>query len=110
MLDSYRQVCGENEIIDYTNFDYENLKFLYFNDTFIAGKEENSNDNFNNIVNTTEVSPVTPVVTTASYQITNAYENDNILTFEIKYNGQLDVYKYIFEKVNDNYYFNKIVK
>lgn len=95
LLSAYQNVCGENEVIEYTNFDYENLKFLYFNNTFIAGKETNEN-----MTNT----PVT------NYQLLNAYEKDDVLTFEVKFEGQETIYKYSFTKVSGIYYFDKIVK
>lgn len=103
LLNSYRNICGDNEVIDYTNFDYGSLKFLYFNNNFIAGKEENTN----NVSNSIEV---IPTITEINYQIINAYEKNNILTFEVKFEGQESVYKYSFEEEAGIYYFYEIVK
>lgn len=92
LLEAYQKVCGNNASLEYTVFEYENLKFLYFSDTYI-----------------TESSSLIPSAK-ASYKITNAYETGNKLTFEVVYDGQVGIYKYIFDKDGDNYYFNKIEK
>lgn len=92
LLESYQEICGEDQTLEYSVFDYENLKFLYFNDTFI-----------------TESASIIPSAK-LNYQITNAYEKNGKLTFELNYEGHLETYKYIFEKEGDNYYFSKIEK
>ena len=97
ILTSYQNICGDDEIIEFTNFEYENLKFLYFNDTFIAGKENADNT-------------LTAPTSTTNYQLVNAYKQDNILTFDVKFEGQETIYKYSFKEVAGIYYFDKIVK
>ncbi len=97
ILTSYQNICGDDETIDFTNFEYENLKFLYFNDTFIAGKENADNT-------------LTAPTSTTNYQLVNAYKQDNILTFDVKFEGQETIYKYSFKEVAGIYYFDKIVK
>lgn len=97
ILTSYQNICGDDEIIEFTNFEYENLKFLYFNDTFIAGKENDDNT-------------LTAPTSTTNYQLVNAYKQDNILTFDVKFEGQETIYKYSFKEVAGIYYFDKIVK
>lgn len=97
ILTSYQNICGDDETIDFTNFEYENLKFLYFNDTFIAGKENADNT-------------LTAPTSTTNYQLVNAYKQDNILTFYVKFEGQETIYKYSFKEVAGIYYFDKIVK
>ncbi len=97
ILTSYQNICGDDETIDFTNFEYENLKFLYFNDTFIAGKENDDNT-------------LTAPTSTTNYQLVNAYKQDNILTFDVKFEGQETIYKYSFKEVAGIYYFDKIVK
>lgn len=92
LLEAYKNICGDNTSLEYSVFEYENLKFLYFNDTFI-----------------TESSSLIPTAK-ANYKITNAYETGNKLTFELTYDGQLGTYKYIFDRNGNNYYFNKIEK
>lgn len=92
LLEAFQNVCGDKVSLENTVFEYENLKFLYFNDTYIA-----------------ESATVIPSIK-ANYKITNAYEVGNKLTFEVTYDGQVGVYKYTFEKSGDNYYFDKIVK
>ncbi len=97
ILTSYQNICGDDEIIEFTNFEYENLNFLYFNDTFIAGKENADNT-------------LTAPTSTTNYQLVNAYKQDNILTFDVKFEGQETIYKYSFKEVAGIYYFDKIVK
>ncbi|MFG6318666.1 MAG: hypothetical protein K1W33_02225 [Clostridia bacterium] len=97
ILTSYQNICGDDEIIEFTNFEYENLKFLYFNDTFIVGKENADNT-------------LTAPTSTTNYQLVNAYKQDNILTFDVKFEGQETIYKYSFKEVAGIYYFDKIVK
>lgn len=92
LLEAFQSVFGDSASLENTVFEYENLKFLYFNDTYIA---ENST-----LISTAKV----------NYKITNAYETGNKLTFEVTYDGQVGVYKYTFEKSGDNYYFDKIEK
>lgn len=92
LLEAYKNICGDNTSLEYSVFEYENLKFLYFNDTFI-----------------TESSSLIPTAK-ANYKITKAYETGNKLTFEVTYDNQIEVYKYTFDKSGDNYYFDKIVK
>ncbi len=92
LLEAFQSVCGESATLENTVFEYDNLKFLYFNNTFIA---ENST-----VIGLEK----------ANYKITNAYETGNKLNFEVTYDGQVGVYKYTFEKSGSNYYFDKIEK
>lgn len=109
ILNSYVTVMGENETLEYTNFEYDNLKFLYYNGTFIADNTASSNINEN--ANITDTNVVLEQVTSeANYNIVNAYEKDGKLTLEVMYAGVPEVYRYIFEEIEGNYYFNRIEK
>jgi len=115
ILNSYVTVMGENEALEYTNFEYDNLKFLYYNGTFIADNTASSNTNVNinantNVTDTNVISEtVTPSLsTTVNYNIVNAYEKDGMLTLEVQYEAQPGIYRYIFEEKEGSYYFNRI--
>lgn len=120
LLKTCKELFGEDATINNEIFEYNNNKFLFFNDTYLGflGKDEQITSN-------------------VIYVIENAYEKDNELIFEIvaakkqenklvniiteqpvveEYNGEdiltyrnsLSQYKFIYSKVKDNYYFERV--
>lgn len=119
LLNSYKNICGEEETLNYEIFEYDNTKFLYFNDSFIGTEEKVETPPVTETPQEpatpgilTPINPVENTITVDSekYTISNAYEKDNVLTFEVKYEGQSGTYKYVFIKNLGNYYFDRVEK
>lgn len=120
LLETCKEIWGKDISMNHEIFDYNNNKFLYHNDNYI-GFLENKEQAKSNVI----------------YKIENAYEKDNKLTFEVvaakkqenklmnilteqiiteTYNGEdiltykdsLSKHKFIYTKVDDNYYFEKV--
>lgn len=119
LQESCQKIFGKDITLDNEIFEYNNSKFLYHDDTYLGflGNDEQ-------------------VKTNIIYKIENASEKDDELTFEViaakkeenklisittgqllvePYNGEdistykdiLTKYKFIFSKVEDNYYFER---
>lgn len=120
LLERCKEIFGKDISMNHEIFDYNNNKFLYHNDNYIVFLE-NKEQSKSNVI----------------YKIENAYEKDNKLMFEViaakkqenklmnilteqiiteTYNGEdilaykdsLSRYKFIYTKVDDNYYFEKV--
>lgn len=120
LLESCKKVFGEEITINDGIFDYDNSKFLYYENTYLGLALNNEQVNSNII-----------------YKIEKAYENNNELIFEVVaakkqdtklmnivseqpvievYNGEdiltykdsLSHYKFTYSKDEDNYYFKNV--
>lgn len=120
LLGSAKKIFGEDITLKHTMFNYNNTKFMYYNNTYIGLKE-----------NDTKTSLLSKII--------DAKEEDNKLTFEViitklsdenalidkdnnvilenynnedlkEYKDQLQTFKITYENINDNYIFNSIEK
>lgn len=120
MLKTCKELLGDDVTINNEIFEYNNNRFLCFNDTYLGflGKDEQVKSN-------------------VIYVIENAYEKDNELVFEIvaakkqenklvniiteqpvieeykgedilTYKNNLSQYKFVYSKAKDNYYFERV--
>lgn len=120
ILETCKKILGEDVTINNEMFEYNNNRFLFFNDTYLGFSEKEEQVKSNVI-----------------YAIENAYEKDDELIFEIvvakkqenklvniiteqlvveeyigedilTYRNILPQYKFVYLKVNDNYYFERV--
>jgi len=120
LLETCGKILGEDISINNEIFAYNNNKFLYYNDIYLGVLENNEKEKANLI-----------------YKIENAYEKEDKLIFEViaakkqdnrlinilteqaitetynsediaTYKDSLSKYKFIYTKVDDNYYFEKV--
>lgn len=119
LLESAKKIFGENITLKNEMFSYNNIKFMYYNDTYIGLKETETKtsiltkiydateeDNkliFDVIV--TKLSSENAILDKENNIILENYNNEDL----IAYKDKLPTYKITFDKVNDNYIFNNIV-
>ena len=119
LLESAKKIFGEDINIKNEMFTYNNIKFMYYNDTYIGLKEESSSINLiNKIINANEENNEL----TFEFIIAKTSENklldieDNIIEEEYdnkditEYKDKLSTYIIVFEKSEDNYIFKNITR
>lgn len=119
LLESAKKIFGEDINIKNEIFTYNNIKFMYYNDTYIGLKEESSSINLiNKIINANEENNEL----TFEFIIAKTSENklldieDNIIEEEYdnkditEYKDKLSTYIIVFEKSEDNYIFKNITR
>ena len=119
LLESAKKIFGEDINIKNEMFTYNNIKFMYYNDTYIGLKEESSSINLiNKIINANEENNEL----TFEFIIAKTSENklldieDNIIEEEYdnkditEYKDKLSTYIITFEKSEDNYIFKNITR
>lgn len=119
LLESAKKIFGEDINIKNEMFIYNNIKFMYYNDTYIGLKEESSSINLiNKIINANEENNEL----TFEFIIAKTSENklldieDNIIEEEYdnkditEYKDKLSTYIIVFEKSEDNYIFKNITR
>lgn len=119
LLESAKKIFGEDINIKNEMFTFNNIKFMYYNDTYIGLKEESSSINLiNKIINANEENNEL----TFEFIIAKTSENklldieDNIIEEEYdnkditEYKDKLSTYIVVFEKSVDNYIFKNITK
>ncbi len=119
LLESAKKIFGEDINIKNEMFIYNNIKFMYYNDTYIGLKEESNSINLiNKIINANEENNEL----TFEFIIAKTSENklldieDNIIEEEYdnkditEYKDKLSTYIIVFEKSEDNYIFKNITR
>ena len=119
LLESAKKIFGEDINIKNEMFIYNNIKFMYYNDTYIGLKEESSSINLiNKIIDANEENNEL----TFEFIIAKTSENklldieDNIIEEEYdnkditEYKDKLSTYIIVFEKSEDNYIFKNITR
>ncbi len=119
LLESAKKIFGEDINIKNEIFTYNNIKFMYYNDTYIGLKEESNSINLiNKIINANEENNEL----TFEFIIAKTSENklldieDNIIEEEYdnkditEYKDKLSTYIIVFEKSEDNYIFKNITR
>ena len=119
LLEPAKKIFGEDINIKNEMFTFNNIKFMYYNDTYIGLKEESSSINLiNKIINANENNNEL----TFEFIIAKTSENklldieDNIIEEEYdnkditEYKDKLSTYIIVFEKSEDNYIFKNITK
>lgn len=119
LLESAKKIFGENITLKNEMFSYNNIKFMYYNDTYIGLKEtETKTSTLTKIYDATEednklifdvivtkLSSENAILDKENNIILENYNNEDL----IAYKDKLPTYKITFDKVNDNYIFNSIV-
>lgn len=119
LIESAKKIFGEDINIKNEMFTFNNIKFMYYNDTYIGLKEESSSINLiNKIINANEENNELKF----EFIIAKTSENklldieDNIVDEEYnnkditEYKDKLSTYIITFEKSEDNYIFKNITK
>lgn len=118
IIDSYKNIFGNNNLNNEI-FTYNNTKFMFYSDKYLGFTEDNYDvglltkitfayDDNDKLVFEVLVAKVedNKLLDMNNKTIKDNYDNEDIN----KYENQLTKYKYIFNKGNDKYYFDRIEK
>ena len=113
-----KNIFGEEIIIQDEMFSYNNIKFMYYNETYIGLKEEETKVGFlskiiyaqekNNALTfeiiVAKLSPENKLLNNLDQVIIEDYQNEDLASIKEK----LNIYSITFENINDNYIFKNI--
>ena len=113
-----KNIFGEDIIIQDEMFSYNNIKFMYYNETYIGLKEEETKVGFlSKIIDAQEknnaltfeiivakLSPENKLLNNLDQVIIEDYQNEDLASIKEK----LNIYSITFENINDNYIFKNI--
>lgn len=113
-----KNIFGEEIIIQDEMFSYNNIKFMYYNETYIGLKEEETKVGFlSKIIDAQEknnaltfeiivakLSPENKLLNNLDQVIIEDYQNEDLASIKEK----LNIYSITFENINDNYIFKNI--
>ena len=113
-----KNIFGEKIIIQDEMFSYNNIKFMYYNETYIGLKEEETKVGFlSKIIDAQEknnaltfeiivakLSPENKLLNNLDQVIIEDYQNEDLASIKEK----LNIYSITFENINDNYIFKNI--